>query len=83
MDMQRIEPLMIQLCLANECEAAAQMDVKDVEDCIAVYQEKLKAVQCRLCETQRAAQEASNKVALEIARQTDAPINAIREQEWR
>lgn len=76
MDMQRMESLMIAMRKANECEAAAEMDVKDVEGCIAIYQEKLKAAQCKHAETQRAADEASKRAAHEMALQTRAPLRA-------
>lgn len=83
MDMQRIESLMTNLRLANECEAAAEMDVADARHAVAFAEKKLHAMECRLCEMQRAAKEASQALAGEVALQTHAPILAIGDQRWR
>lgn len=77
MDMQRIQSLMTNLRLANECEAAAEMDVADVKGCIAIYEQKLKAAQDRLAECEIAAEEAGETLAHAIAEMTYAPILLI------
>lgn len=74
MDMKRIESLMHQLRLANEVEAAAQMDVCDAEWALEFAERKLKATKERLAEVQKASEEASNALADAVNAMTHPPI---------
>lgn len=72
--MKRIESLMHQLRLANEVEAAAQMDVCDAEWALEFAERKLKASNERLVEVQAASEEAANALADAVNTMTHPPI---------
>lgn len=81
MNMKRIHDLMQQLRLANECEAAADMDVHDAEFAVAFAQRKLNAMKERQAEMQMATEEANEALADAVAQETGAPILVIFERD--
>ena len=62
MDLKHFEKAIEDLRKANECCAAAAMDVADVEGCIEVYQRKLQASKERLAEQAKLASDARKRV---------------------
>jgi len=79
--MKRIHDLMEALRKANECEAAAQMDVYDAECIVAEEQRILYIKREKLAEMELAAQEASEALADAVNEETGAPIFAIFEKD--
>lgn len=79
MDMKRIESLMHDLRLANECEAAAQMDVCDAEWAMEFAERKLIASKERLAEVELVSEAISNKLADAVNDMTTPPILMLTE----
>src|SRR5690606_967939 len=81
MDMARIHRLMSDLRLANECEAAAQMDVADAEHALDFAKRKVEAMKDRHKERQEACREISDELAEVVALETMAPLILMIEHE--
>lgn len=77
MDIDRVAQLMTNLRLANECEAAAKMDMDDAEHRVNVYRQKLAAMKDRHAETELATAEVLKELIDLIGVETCAPLMAI------
>lgn len=71
----------LDLRLANECEAAAEMDVADQRAKVVFHERKLAAMMDRLTECRQAAQEAGNRLAFKVNAMTTAPLVLMQEAE--
>ena len=74
MSMEHIEQLIRDLRLANEVEAAAQMDVEDARANVNFYKQKLAAVKARRDEATEAATEAAERLHDAVIQETTAPL---------
>lgn len=83
MDIECLAQPVIDLRLANECEAAAEMDVEDQRARVLFHERKLAAMMDLLSERKQAAQEAGDKLAHIVNAMTTAPLMLMMEAEER
>ena len=74
MNMDHIAQLIRDLRLANEVEAAAQMDVEDARANVNFYKRKLNAIKARRDEATEAAKEAAERLHDAVIQETTAPL---------
>ena len=74
MSMEHIERLIHDLRLANEVEAAAQMDVEDARANVNFYKRKLDAVKVRRDEAREAVNEITERLSDAVIQETTAPL---------
>ena len=74
MSMDHIAQLIRDLRLANEVEAAAQMDVEDARANVNFYKQKLNAIKERRDEATEAAKEAAERLHDAVIQETTAPL---------
>lgn len=74
MDLAHIGTILSDLRLANEVEAAAELDVADAEANVAFYTRKLEITKDRLAETKVATQDVCDRLAEAITEATYSPL---------
>lgn len=76
-DMVTLHNAMIDLRAANECEAAAAMDLEDAKAALAFHHRKVEAMQARLDGETAKVQRANDTVAQLVAMETAAPLSIM------
>ena len=74
MSMDHIAQLIHDLRLANEVEAAAQMDVEDARANVNFYKRKLEAIKVRRDEAREAVNEITERLSDAVIQETTAPL---------
>ena len=74
MDLAKIERVLIDLRLANEVEAAAEMDVADAKAKVLFHTRKMAAMEERLAECREATQKVCDRLGDLVNQETMAPL---------